>query len=93
VGDWVVNAKTFEATNDNQTVPLTARELALLQYFHQHPGVVLSRDDLLNRVWVSTTWARHGHWTSTSPNCAKKSKPIPLHRTSSRRYTGSVTGT
>ncbi len=51
VGDWVVNAKTFEATNNNQTVPLTARELALLRYFHQHPGVVLTRDDLLNRVW------------------------------------------
>jgi len=51
VGDWVVNAKTFEATNDNQIIPLTARELALLRYFHQHPGVVLTRDDLLNRVW------------------------------------------
>jgi two-component system OmpR family response regulator len=32
-------------------VPLTARELALLEYLMRHPGQVLSRSDLLEHVW------------------------------------------
>jgi DNA-binding response OmpR family regulator len=32
-------------------VPLTARELKLLEVFAAHPGEVLTRDALLNAVW------------------------------------------
>jgi len=33
------------------TAELTAKELKLLQFFHEHLGEVLSRDRLLNEVW------------------------------------------
>ncbi|HAV63372.1 MAG TPA: DNA-binding response regulator [Verrucomicrobiales bacterium] len=51
VGDWTVNPRTFELSGANGTDSLTAKELRLLQYFHKHPGEVLSRDQLLNEVW------------------------------------------
>jgi two-component system, OmpR family, alkaline phosphatase synthesis response regulator PhoP len=42
------NAKVFR---DGQPVVLTAREFKLLQYFIEHRGAILSRDELLNAVW------------------------------------------
>jgi DNA-binding response OmpR family regulator len=36
---------------DDQEVPLSARELGLLSTFMEQPGEVLSRDDLLQKVW------------------------------------------
>jgi DNA-binding response OmpR family regulator len=46
-----VNRKTFEARIGKQIHALTARELKLIDLFAAHPDEVLSRDDLLNRVW------------------------------------------
>jgi DNA-binding response OmpR family regulator len=51
IGDWTVNPRTFELTGTEGAESLTAKELRLLQYFHEHPGEVLSRDQLLNEVW------------------------------------------
>ena len=34
-----------------QTIPVTAKEFQLLEYFMQHPNQILSRDQLINRVW------------------------------------------
>jgi DNA-binding response OmpR family regulator len=36
---------------EDQEVPLSARELGLLSTFMQQPGEVLSRDELLQKVW------------------------------------------
>jgi two-component system alkaline phosphatase synthesis response regulator PhoP len=38
-------------TRDGTTVNLTAREFQLLQYFVEHAGQTLSREDLLTQVW------------------------------------------
>jgi len=46
-----VNRKTFEARVRKQIHALTAREVKLIELFAVHPDEVLSRDDLLNRVW------------------------------------------
>jgi len=34
-----------------QLIPLTAKEFQLLEYFMQHPNQILSREQLMNRVW------------------------------------------
>jgi DNA-binding response OmpR family regulator len=49
--DCTLDARTFELKRGKKSVPLTARELKLLQLFAAHPREVLSRDRLLNEVW------------------------------------------
>jgi DNA-binding response OmpR family regulator len=51
LADVVVDRQTREATVDGEHVELTAKEFDLLAYFLANPGVVLSRDLLLDRVW------------------------------------------
>lgn len=34
-----------------QSIPVTAKEFQLLEYFMQHPNQVLNRDQLMNRIW------------------------------------------
>jgi DNA-binding response OmpR family regulator len=50
-GDAVINFDTHEATAAGTPVRLTQLELDLIQYFAQNPGRVLSREELLERVW------------------------------------------
>jgi two-component system, OmpR family, copper resistance phosphate regulon response regulator CusR len=42
---------TREASAGGQSVDLTAREFSLLETLLRHPGQVLSREQLLSRVW------------------------------------------
>ena len=51
LGDVVVNRETHEVTAAGEPVELTAKEFELLSYFLANPGAVLSRDQLLDRVW------------------------------------------
>jgi DNA-binding response OmpR family regulator len=51
LNDCTLDARTFELKRGRKSVPLTARELKLLQLFASHPREVLSRDRLLNEVW------------------------------------------
>jgi DNA-binding response OmpR family regulator len=50
-GSTLVDRRRFTAARGNEVAALTARELHLLEVFHQHKGEVLSRDQLLNAVW------------------------------------------
>jgi DNA-binding response OmpR family regulator len=50
-GDAVINFDTHEATMAGKPLRLTQLELDLVHYFAQHPGRVLSREELLERVW------------------------------------------
>jgi two-component system alkaline phosphatase synthesis response regulator PhoP len=50
-GEAVIDFDTHEATAFGKPVRLTQLELDLIQYFAQHPGRVLSREELLERVW------------------------------------------
>ena len=38
-------------TRGGEPLALTARELDLLAWLVQHPGIVWNRDDLIRRVW------------------------------------------
>jgi two-component system, OmpR family, copper resistance phosphate regulon response regulator CusR len=51
VGDAELNLRTRQATVDGRSVELSAREFTLAEMFFQHPGQVLSREQLLSRVW------------------------------------------
>ena len=51
IGGNTIDPKTFQIRRGEETQELTAKELKLLEFFYQHPGVVLSRDRLLNEVW------------------------------------------
>jgi two-component system copper resistance phosphate regulon response regulator CusR len=50
-GDAELDLRTRQARVRGQTVELSAREFTLAEVFFQHPGQVLSREQLLNDVW------------------------------------------
>src|SRR4051812_37456864 len=50
-GDVTVDFQTQRVFRSGQPVELSAREFKLLQYFIEHPGVPITRDELLNAVW------------------------------------------
>jgi DNA-binding response OmpR family regulator len=51
LGDVVLDRESHDVTVAGEPVDLTAKELDLLAYFMANPGVVVSRDLLLERVW------------------------------------------
>jgi DNA-binding response OmpR family regulator len=51
VGDLVLDRRSYEVTRAGQPITLTPKEFALLEYLMRHPGQVLSRTLILERVW------------------------------------------
>jgi DNA-binding response OmpR family regulator len=51
IGKAEIDPKRYEVKTKESVEALSDKEMKLLQYFHQHPGEVLSRDALLNAVW------------------------------------------
>jgi two-component system copper resistance phosphate regulon response regulator CusR len=50
-GDAELDLRTRQIMLDGEPVELSAREFALAEMFFQHAGHVLSREQLLSRVW------------------------------------------
>jgi DNA-binding response OmpR family regulator len=50
-GDAELDLRTRRITVTGQVLELSAREFGLAEMFFQHPGQVLSREQLLSRVW------------------------------------------
>jgi two-component system, OmpR family, copper resistance phosphate regulon response regulator CusR len=50
-GDDELDLRTRRATVDGEVIELSAREFGLAEMFFEHPGQVLSREQLLSRVW------------------------------------------
>ena len=50
-GDSVLDLRTRRLTVGGRDLELTAREFTLAEAFLEHPGQVLSREQLLSRVW------------------------------------------
>jgi DNA-binding response OmpR family regulator len=50
-GDCVLDVRTRRLRVAGKEVELTAREFTLAEAFFSHPGQVLSREQLLSRVW------------------------------------------
>ncbi len=51
VGEWLVQPRLARASKGGQTVHLRAKVADLLVFLAQHPGEVISKDVLLDRVW------------------------------------------
>lgn len=51
VGELSLDLRTRRADVEGRTVELSAREFALTEAFMRHPDQVLSREQLLSRVW------------------------------------------
>ena len=54
-GDTVLNFKTRQVTKRGEPVALLPREFRLLEYFVEHRGEVVSREQLLDAVWGHDT--------------------------------------
>lgn len=52
VGDLEVNNKTFEVKRGEKQIQLSPHEFKLLQYLISNKGRVLTREMILNRVWL-----------------------------------------
>jgi two-component system, OmpR family, alkaline phosphatase synthesis response regulator PhoP len=50
-GDAIIDFEAYEARVHNKTVRLTALQLKLLEYFIEHAGRVVTRQELLENVW------------------------------------------
>jgi two-component system, OmpR family, alkaline phosphatase synthesis response regulator PhoP len=51
VGDLLIYPEKYEVVLNNQSIPLRPKEFEVLLYLVQRPGVVVTRDDLMNVVW------------------------------------------
>ena len=51
VGGIVLKENEHQVFVDNQSVELTHKEFAMLSLFMHNPGVVFSRDTLMNEIW------------------------------------------
>jgi two-component system alkaline phosphatase synthesis response regulator PhoP len=50
-GAIVLDIQRTKVTQDGKSVNLTAREFRLFHYFAEHPGITISREELLREVW------------------------------------------
>ncbi len=51
IGAWEINFKTYSISNGTENQPLTKKEVALIQLFLEREGEVVSRSEILDRVW------------------------------------------
>ncbi|AHD07152.1 response regulator transcription factor [Paenibacillus larvae] len=51
VGDLFIYPEKYEVVLNNQSIPLRPKEFEVLLYLVQRPGIVVTRDDLMNVVW------------------------------------------
>ena len=57
IGDWCVNPASGEISRNGETARDELRTMRLLLCLAEHPGEVVSIDDLLNQVWSDVTVA------------------------------------
>lgn len=51
IGNIEMNLDSHSVTVNDETVELTRKEYELLKLFLSHPGIVYTRESLLNRIW------------------------------------------
>jgi two-component system alkaline phosphatase synthesis response regulator PhoP len=53
IGHYLIDFETFEVTDqrDATNIELTKKEIELLKLFQEKDGLVISRDEILDRVW------------------------------------------
>src|SRR5204863_315511 len=86
-GDLVIDEARHEVTRGGEVVPLTALELRLLLALAGYPGHVLTRSQLLERVWGDDVYDDHVIDVHIG-NLRKKLEPDPTHPTYVRTVRG-----
>ncbi|HBL26341.1 MAG TPA: DNA-binding response regulator, partial [Acidobacteria bacterium] len=76
-GDVVVDFRRAEVTRGGQPLPLAALELKLLRYLVEHRGKVISRDELLDRVWGYDATAQTRTVDVHVASLRQKVEPLP----------------
>jgi len=51
LGDILIYPDRYEVVLHGETIPMRPKEFEVLLYLVQHSGTVVTRDDLMNRVW------------------------------------------
>lgn len=54
IADLELSNKSFEVRRDNKSIDLSQKEFQLLQYLMANKGRVLTRDMILQRIWLNT---------------------------------------
>ncbi len=52
VGDLTLNSQSMQVTRAGQEIQLTPQEFKLLQYLMNNKGQILTREMILNRIWM-----------------------------------------
>lgn len=52
IGDLQLDSSTYEVKRKNRLIPLTSTEFKLLEYLMINQGVVLSRESILDHIWL-----------------------------------------
>jgi transcriptional activator of cad operon len=55
IGDWCLNPASGQISRNGETTRVEERTMRLLLCLAEHPGEVVSIDDLLNQVWSDVT--------------------------------------
>ncbi len=56
VADLVLDKQSFEVRRADKVIPLSHKEFELLEYLMANVGHVLSRDTILQRIWMGTDY-------------------------------------
>jgi DNA-binding response OmpR family regulator len=59
--DIRLNLSTYEMEVGNNSITLTLKEFDILKYFMQRPKAVVSKDDLISKVWGFDSDAEHNN--------------------------------
>ena len=51
LGEWIVHPRLNQISRGGRVAHLRARVMELLVFFAEHPGEVLSKDEILEHVW------------------------------------------
>lgn len=76
-GDIVVNFSSFEATKAGQSIDLSPREYEILRYLIEHRGQVISRTEMLDRIWGYDSQALTRTVDSHIANLRQKIEDVP----------------
>jgi two-component system OmpR family response regulator len=55
VGELELNTQTVQVTRSGKEIVLTPQEFRLLEYLMKNKGIVLSREMILNRIWMMSS--------------------------------------
>lgn len=59
VGEWLITPSINQISRAGRHLTLEPRLIDLLMYFAQHPGEVLSRDELIDNIWMRNIVTSH----------------------------------